>query len=86
MRTYWSLLKPMTWLWNSHQVKRPFYLGQTFISPSAGALRPLGGPADVLCAAAVAEGCLNFGTLKVFEENKLVLKIKNQGKYDIAFK
>eukprot|EP00066_Takifugu_rubripes_P027985 XP_011617251.1 PREDICTED: hydrocephalus-inducing protein homolog [Takifugu rubripes] len=31
------------------------------------------------------EGCLNFGTLKVFEENKLVLKIKNQGKYDIAF-
>lgn len=67
----------MTWLWNSHQVKRPFYLHQNgLISPSA----------DVFCAVSVAEGCLNFGTLKVFEENKLVLKIKNQGKYDIAFK
>lgn len=41
---------------------------------------------NVFSTLSVTEGCLNFGTLKVFEENKLTLKIKNQGKYDIAFK
>lgn len=41
---------------------------------------------NVFSTLSVIEGCLNFGTLKVFEENKLTLKIKNQGKYDIAFK
>lgn len=77
----------MMWLWNSHQVKRPFNLRQTLISPSVGTFQVhSGSPADVFSAASDAEGCLNFGTLKVFEENKLLLKIKNQGKYDIAFK
>ncbi|XP_056273332.1 hydrocephalus-inducing protein homolog [Pseudoliparis swirei] len=32
------------------------------------------------------DGCLDFGTIKVFEEAKLSLKMKNQGKYEIAFK
>lgn len=40
----------------------------------------------VFSPVSVAEGCLNFGILKVFEENKMSLKIKNQGKYEIAFK
>ncbi|KAK2841889.1 hypothetical protein Q5P01_012089 [Channa striata] len=32
------------------------------------------------------DGCLDFGTIKVFEETKLSLRIKNQGKYEIAYK
>ncbi|XP_068458365.1 hydrocephalus-inducing protein homolog isoform X2 [Clinocottus analis] len=32
------------------------------------------------------DGCLDFGTIKVFEEAKLSLKMKNQGKYELAFK
>ncbi|XP_029289106.1 hydrocephalus-inducing protein homolog [Cottoperca gobio] len=32
------------------------------------------------------DGCLDFGTIKVFEEAKLSLRIKNQGKYEIAYK
>ncbi|TDH09205.1 hypothetical protein EPR50_G00084380 [Perca flavescens] len=32
------------------------------------------------------DGCLDFGTIKVFEEAKLSLKLKNQGKYEIAYK
>ena len=34
----------------------------------------------------VADGCLDFGTIKVFEEAKLSLRMKNQGKYEIAYK
>lgn len=34
----------------------------------------------------VADGLLDFGTMRVFEENKLSLKMKNQGKYEIAYK
>ncbi|KAF3689156.1 Hydrocephalus-inducing protein Hy-3 [Channa argus] len=32
------------------------------------------------------DGCLDFGTIKVFEESKLSLRMKNQGKYEIAYK
>ncbi|XP_042266839.1 hydrocephalus-inducing protein homolog isoform X2 [Thunnus maccoyii] len=32
------------------------------------------------------DGCLDFGTIKVFEEAKLSLRMKNQGKYDIAYR
>ncbi|KAM9351908.1 hydrocephalus-inducing protein homolog [Symphorus nematophorus] len=32
------------------------------------------------------DGCLDFGTIKVFEENKLSLRMKNQGKYEITYK
>nr|XP_046249402.1 hydrocephalus-inducing protein homolog [Scatophagus argus] len=32
------------------------------------------------------DGCLDFGTMKVFEESKLSLRMKNQGKYEIAYK
>ncbi|XP_059190373.1 hydrocephalus-inducing protein homolog [Centropristis striata] len=32
------------------------------------------------------DGCLDFGTTKVFEEAKLSLRMKNQGKYEIAYK
>ncbi|XP_037622519.1 hydrocephalus-inducing protein homolog isoform X2 [Sebastes umbrosus] len=32
------------------------------------------------------DGCLDFGTIKVFEEVKLCLRMKNQGKYEIAYK
>ncbi|XP_045894223.1 hydrocephalus-inducing protein homolog [Micropterus dolomieu] len=32
------------------------------------------------------DGCLDFGTIKVFEEAKLSLRMKNQGKYEIAYK
>nr|XP_019962004.1 PREDICTED: hydrocephalus-inducing protein homolog [Paralichthys olivaceus] len=32
------------------------------------------------------DGCLDFGTIQVFEEHKLSLKMKNQGKYEIAYK
>ncbi|XP_034542457.1 hydrocephalus-inducing protein homolog isoform X2 [Notolabrus celidotus] len=32
------------------------------------------------------DGCLNFGTIKVFEESKLCLRLKNKGKYEIAYK
>ncbi|KAF7656194.1 hypothetical protein LDENG_00045050 [Lucifuga dentata] len=32
------------------------------------------------------DGCLDFGTIKVFQEAKLPLKLKNQGKYQIAYK
>ncbi|XP_041651130.1 hydrocephalus-inducing protein homolog [Cheilinus undulatus] len=32
------------------------------------------------------DGCLNFGTIKVFEEAMLFLKLKNKGKYEIAYK
>uniref|UniRef100_A0A8D3BS88 HYDIN axonemal central pair apparatus protein n=1 Tax=Scophthalmus maximus TaxID=52904 RepID=A0A8D3BS88_SCOMX len=31
-------------------------------------------------------GCLDFGTIKVFEEARLSLRMKNQGKYEIAYK
>ncbi|KAM8849594.1 hydrocephalus-inducing protein homolog isoform 2-T2 [Spinachia spinachia] len=31
-------------------------------------------------------GCVNFGTIKVFEEVKLSLRMKNPGKYEIAYK
>ncbi|KAL6104703.1 hydin [Pungitius sinensis] len=31
-------------------------------------------------------GCVNFGTIKVFEEAKLSLRMKNLGKYEIAYK
>ncbi|XP_029009061.1 hydrocephalus-inducing protein homolog isoform X2 [Betta splendens] len=34
----------------------------------------------------VADGCLNFGTIRVFEEKKLPVRMKNQGKYKIAYK
>ncbi|XP_040894088.1 hydrocephalus-inducing protein homolog [Toxotes jaculatrix] len=30
--------------------------------------------------------CLDFGTIRVFEEAKLSLRMKNQGKYEIAYK
>ncbi|XP_070763174.1 hydrocephalus-inducing protein homolog [Enoplosus armatus] len=33
-----------------------------------------------------AEGCLDFRTIKVFEEAKLSFRMKNQGKYEIAYK
>ncbi|KAI3370851.1 hypothetical protein L3Q82_007368 [Scortum barcoo] len=32
------------------------------------------------------DDCLDFGTIKVFEEAKLSLRMKNQGKYEIAYK
>ncbi|KAM3592002.1 uncharacterized protein V6R79_011190 [Siganus canaliculatus] len=32
------------------------------------------------------DGCLDFGTIKVFQETKLFLKLANQGKYKIAYK
>ncbi|KAK5867885.1 hypothetical protein PBY51_012341 [Eleginops maclovinus] len=32
------------------------------------------------------DGHLDFGTIKVFEESKMSLKIKNQGKYETAYK
>ncbi|GAA6221266.1 hydrocephalus-inducing protein homolog [Lates japonicus] len=32
------------------------------------------------------DGCLDFGTIRVFEETKLSLRMKNQGKYEIAYK
>ncbi|XP_026166304.1 hydrocephalus-inducing protein-like isoform X3 [Mastacembelus armatus] len=32
------------------------------------------------------DGCLDFGTIRVFEEAKMSLKMKNQGKYEIAYK
>ncbi|XP_049928998.1 hydrocephalus-inducing protein homolog isoform X2 [Epinephelus moara] len=32
------------------------------------------------------DGCLDFGTMRVFEEAKLSLRMKNQGKYEIAYK
>ncbi|XP_035498051.2 hydrocephalus-inducing protein homolog isoform X1 [Scophthalmus maximus] len=32
------------------------------------------------------DGCLDFGTIKVFEEARLSLRMKNQGKYEIAYK
>ncbi|XP_076588631.1 hydrocephalus-inducing protein homolog [Chaetodon auriga] len=32
------------------------------------------------------DGSLDFGTIKVFEETKLSLRMKNQGKYEIAYK
>ncbi|XP_047451812.1 hydrocephalus-inducing protein homolog [Mugil cephalus] len=32
------------------------------------------------------DGCLDFGTIRVFEEAKLSLRLKNQGKYEIAYK
>ncbi|XP_071313817.1 hydrocephalus-inducing protein homolog isoform X2 [Trachinotus anak] len=32
------------------------------------------------------DGCLDFGTIRVFEETKLSLRLKNQGKYEIAYK
>ncbi|XP_032378415.1 hydrocephalus-inducing protein [Etheostoma spectabile] len=32
------------------------------------------------------DGCLDFGTIKVFEEAKQSLRLKNQGKYEIAYK
>ncbi|KAG7521590.1 hydrocephalus-inducing protein-like [Solea senegalensis] len=31
------------------------------------------------------DGCLDFGTIKVFNESKMTLKMKNQGKYEIAY-
>uniref|UniRef100_A0A8D0AXJ9 HYDIN axonemal central pair apparatus protein n=1 Tax=Sander lucioperca TaxID=283035 RepID=A0A8D0AXJ9_SANLU len=31
------------------------------------------------------DGCLDFGTIKVFEEAKQSLRLKNQGKYEIAY-
>lgn len=34
----------------------------------------------------IADGSLDFGTMRVFEENKLSLKMKNQGKHEIAYK
>lgn len=34
----------------------------------------------------MADGCLDFGTIRVFEETKLSLRMKNQGKYEIAYK
>lgn len=68
--------------------------GQMWKSSFYPQLRPARCPSSVLrCCrgnvfspVSMAEGCLNFGTLKVFEENKLTIKIKNQGKYDIAFR
>ncbi|TMS05303.1 Hydrocephalus-inducing protein-like protein [Larimichthys crocea] len=32
------------------------------------------------------DDCMDFGTIKVFEEAKLSLRMKNQGKYEIAYK
>ncbi|KAM7413943.1 hypothetical protein PAMA_018980 [Pampus argenteus] len=32
------------------------------------------------------DGCLDFGTIKVFEEACLSLRMKNQGKYEIAYR
>nr|XP_029134421.1 hydrocephalus-inducing protein homolog [Labrus bergylta] len=32
------------------------------------------------------DGCLNFGTIKVFDEAKLTLRLKNKEKYEIAYK
>ncbi|XP_022605572.1 hydrocephalus-inducing protein homolog [Seriola dumerili] len=32
------------------------------------------------------DGFLDFGTIRVFEEAKLALRVKNQGKYEIAYK
>ncbi|XP_075327326.1 hydrocephalus-inducing protein homolog [Odontesthes bonariensis] len=32
------------------------------------------------------DGCLDFGTISVYEEAKLSLKLKNKGKYEIAFR
>ncbi|KAM7396206.1 hypothetical protein PAMP_019263 [Pampus punctatissimus] len=32
------------------------------------------------------DGCLDFGTIKVFEEASLSLRMKNQGKYEIAYR
>lgn len=34
----------------------------------------------------VADATLDFETIRVFDESKLALKMKNQGKYDIAYK
>ncbi|XP_054633597.1 hydrocephalus-inducing protein homolog [Dunckerocampus dactyliophorus] len=32
------------------------------------------------------DGCLDFGTMKVFEEVERIIKLKNQGKYEFAYK
>nr|XP_057932234.1 hydrocephalus-inducing protein homolog isoform X2 [Doryrhamphus excisus] len=32
------------------------------------------------------DGCLDFGTMKVFEEVERTIRLKNQGKYEFAFK
>ncbi|XP_025759455.1 hydrocephalus-inducing protein homolog isoform X1 [Oreochromis niloticus] len=32
------------------------------------------------------DGCLNFGTIRVFEEVRLSLRLKNQGKYEVSYK
>ncbi|XP_025999986.1 hydrocephalus-inducing protein-like isoform X2 [Astatotilapia calliptera] len=32
------------------------------------------------------DGCLNFGTIRVFEDVRLSLRLKNQGKYEVSYK
>ncbi|XP_030281249.1 hydrocephalus-inducing protein homolog isoform X1 [Sparus aurata] len=34
----------------------------------------------------IPDGCLDFGTIKVFEETKLSLRMKNKEKYEIAYR
>ncbi|XP_034061831.1 LOW QUALITY PROTEIN: hydrocephalus-inducing protein homolog [Gymnodraco acuticeps] len=41
---------------------------------------------DVALEIIPADGCLDFGTIKVFEEGKQSLRLKNQGKYETAYK
>ncbi|XP_010776265.1 hydrocephalus-inducing protein homolog [Notothenia coriiceps] len=41
---------------------------------------------DVALEIIPADGCLDFGTIKVFEEGKMSLRLKNQGKYETAYK
>ena len=39
-----------------------------------------------VCLIAGADGGLDFQCLRVFDDCKLVLQLKNKGKYDIAYR
>lgn len=102
LKRYRSLLRPMTSLWISHQVRIQYsfisciWILQVyfnlFLSLAFRAVKVI--PFWILWilkvytmhSYSVADGLLDFGTMRVFEENKLSLKMKNQGKYEIAYK
>lgn len=95
-----SLLRPMRSLWISHQVEinrasaRNLFILFSITQFSFALLGLFYGQFSIdqcqmvyrLKYFSVTDGLLDFGTMRVFEENKLSLKMKNQGKHEIAYK
>ena len=54
--------------------------------PVQGPLLWISYPLTHTLASAGAEGGLDFGTLRVMEEVKQTLQLKNRGKYEIIFR